>query len=180
MDTVAPSCTAIDICTTARLRLRTAVPSDSHFYYTLVNDPLFVEHIGDRNIRTIVDAERSIAEGTIAMQRERGHSLYVVERKDDGAPVGMCGLIRRDSLPDVDIGYAFLPIGRGQGYALEAGRAVLAHAPTVGVTRVLAITSPFNYASNILLQRLGLRFERFVRLPPDGVGSNLYSIELEA
>jgi RimJ/RimL family protein N-acetyltransferase len=170
----------VDVCTTARLRLRTAAPSDSLFYYTLVNDPLFLEHIGDRKVRTIEDAERSLVDGTIAMQRERGHSLYVVERRDDGVPVGMCGLIRRDSLPDVDIGYAFLPDGRGRGYAFEAGRAVLAHAPDVGLTRVLAITSPFNYASNILLQRLGLRFERFVRLPPDGVGSNLYSIELDA
>jgi RimJ/RimL family protein N-acetyltransferase len=174
------SCAGREVCATARLRLRTAMPSDSPFYLALLNDPLFIEQIGDRKIRTLRDARRSLVDGTIAMQRERGHSLYVVEQKDDGTPVGMCGLIRRDSLPDVDIGYAFLPIGRGRGYALEAGRAVLAHAPAVGVTRVLAITSPFNYASNMLLQRLGLRFERFVRLPPDGVGSNLYSIELGA
>jgi len=178
MDMAVHPGTASVICTTARLRLRTAVPSDHAFYHALVNDPLFVEHIGDRGIRTLADAERALVDGTIAMQRERGHSLYVVERKDDGVPVGMCGLIRRDSLPDVDIGYAFLPVGRGLGYGLEAARAVLAHAPAVGVTRLLAIAAPTNYASNLLLQRLGMRFERFVRLPPDNRGSNLYSIEL--
>jgi len=168
------------ICTTARLRLRTAVPADAAFYHALVNDPLFVQHIGERGVHTLDDARHALANGPIAMQRERGHSLYVVELKEDGTPVGMCGLIRRESLPEVDIGYAFLPAGRGQGYALEAARAVLAHAPQVGVTRLLAITSPVNYGSIILLQRLGMRFERFLRLPPDGVGSNLYSIQLEA
>jgi len=169
---------AVDICTTSRLRLRTAVASDCGFYHALVNDPLFVEHIGDRAIRSEDAARDALLDGPIAMQRERGHSLYVVERKDGGIPVGMCGLIRRASLPEIDIGYAFLPAGRGQGFALEAARAVLDYAPTLGVASVLAITSPANRASNGLLQRLGMRFEALVHLAPDYAGSNLYSIQL--
>jgi RimJ/RimL family protein N-acetyltransferase len=114
------------------------------------------------------------------MQEERGHSLYVVELKEGGALIGMCGLIKRDTLDEVDIGYAYLPAGRGQGYAFEAAAAVLAYAPALGLERVVAITSPGNVASNGLLRKLGMRFERLTQLVPDGPGSNLYSIELAA
>jgi RimJ/RimL family protein N-acetyltransferase len=119
-----------------------------------------------------------VAEGPAAMQEARGHSLYVVELKESAVPVGMCGLIKRDTLEDVDIGYAFLPQYRGCGYAFEAGQAVLAYAPTIGITRVAAITSPNNTASNQLLLRLGLRFQHFTHLTPDDPGTNLYLVEL--
>jgi RimJ/RimL family protein N-acetyltransferase len=168
----------VEILETARLRLRTVTPDDTVFYCALVNDPDFIEHIGDRGIHTLEEARQALLSGPIAMQEERGHSLYVVELKDDGPPIGMCGLIKRDTLIDVDIGYAYLPAGRGQGYAFEAAAAVLAYAPALGLERVVAITSPGNVASNGLLRKLGMRFERFLHLVPDGPGSNLYSIEL--
>ena len=168
----------MDILATARLRLRSANPDDHAFYLALVNDPAFITHIGDRGIRTPEEARQALIEGPIAMQEMRGHSLYVVERKADGAPIGMCGLIKRDTLDGVDIGYAYLPDYRGQGYAYEAGQAVLAYAPSLGLQRVLAITSPDNIASNQLLLKMGLRFEQFIHLTPDGAGTNLYSIEL--
>jgi RimJ/RimL family protein N-acetyltransferase len=168
----------VQILETARLRLRTATPDDTAFYCALVNDPDFIEHIGDRGIRTLDEARQALLAGPIAMQEERGHSLYVVELKDGGALIGMCGLIKRDTLEEVDIGYAYLPVGRGQGYAYEAAAAVLAYAPTLGLERVVAITSPGNVASNGLLRKLGMRFERFTHLVADGPGSNLYSIEL--
>jgi RimJ/RimL family protein N-acetyltransferase len=111
------------------------------------------------------------------MQAMRGHSLYVVELKDSGAPIGMCGLIKRETLDGVDIGYAYLAPYCGRGYAYEAGMAVLALAPALGLKRVLAITSPNNLASNGLLRKMGMRYERFVHLVPDDAGSNLYSME---
>ena len=170
----------MQILETARLRLRTATLDDTAFYRALVNDPGFIEHIGDRGIRTLDEAHQALLTGPIAMQEERGHSLYVVELKESGVadPIGMCGLIKRDTLEDVDIGYAYLPAGRGQGYAFEAAAAVLAYAPALGLERVVAITSPANLASNGLLRKLGMRFERFAQLVPEGPGSNLYSIEL--
>jgi len=170
----------LHILDTARLRLRTVDAGDSAFYLALVTDPAFVEHIGDRGIRTLEEAHEALLAGPIAMQEERGHSLYVVELKEAGTPIGMCGLIKRPSLDGIDIGYAFLPAWRGQGYACEAGLAVLAYAPSLGIRRVLAITSPNNIASNFLLRKMGLRFERFLHLAPDDAGSNLYSIELAA
>jgi RimJ/RimL family protein N-acetyltransferase len=165
------------ILATPRLRLRTAHPDDADFYLALVNDPGFLEHIGDRGIRTRDDALQALLDGPIAMQETRGHSLYVVELKGSGTLIGMCGLIKRETLDGVDIGYAYLAPYCGRGYAYEAGMAVLDHASALGLKRVLAITSPNNVASNGLLRKMGMRFERFVHLVPDGAGSNLYSLD---
>jgi RimJ/RimL family protein N-acetyltransferase len=165
------------ITETARLRVRTATPDDHAFFYALVNDPDFIEHIGDKGIRTLQEARTALLSGPIAMQEERGHSLYVVELKGRASPIGMCGLIKRDSLDEVDIGYAYLPEWRGHGYAYEAAQAVLAYAPTLGIQRLLAIASPSNLPSNGLLCKLGMRFERIMHLAPEYAGSNLYSID---
>jgi RimJ/RimL family protein N-acetyltransferase len=170
----------MEIVQTARLRLRVATLEDTGFYHALVNDPAFIEHIGDRGIRTLDDARNALLAGPLAMQETRGHSLYVVELKEDGSLIGMCGLIKRDTLDEIDLGYAYLPGWRGQGYAYEAARAVLDYAPTLGIRRLLAIVSPANAASNGLLRKLGMRFERFTHLVPDDAGTNLYSIELPA
>jgi RimJ/RimL family protein N-acetyltransferase len=169
----------VDILATPRLRLRTAHLDDADFYLALVNDPGFLEHIGDRGIRTREDAVQALLDGPIAMQEMRGHSLYVVELKDSGEPIGMCGLIRRETLDGVDIGYAYLEPYCGRGYAYEAGMAVLALAPALGLQRVLAITSPNNLASNGLLRKMGMRFERFLHLVPEDAGSNLYCLDFE-
>jgi RimJ/RimL family protein N-acetyltransferase len=151
----------LDILATERLRLRTATLDDAAFYHALVNDPAFIEHIGDRGIRTLEQARQSVLDGPIAMQVQRGHSLYVVELNTDATPIGM-------------------PAWRGLGYALEAARGVLAYAPTLGLRRVLAITSPNNIASNRLLLKLGMQFEHFMHLTPEDAGTNLYSIEVGA
>ncbi|ALK98705.1 GCN5 family acetyltransferase [Massilia sp. WF1] len=166
------------IVETARLRVRTARTDDAAFFCALVNDPAFIEHIGDKGIRTVEQAHQALLIGPIAMQEERGHSLYVVELKEAGVPIGMCGLIKRDTLDEIDLGYAYLPDWRGQGYAFEAARAVLDYAPTLGIRRLLAIVSPNNIASNGLLRKLGMGFVRFTHLAPGDAGTNLYSMEL--
>jgi RimJ/RimL family protein N-acetyltransferase len=165
----------MNILETERLLLRTVEVDDAPFYLELVNDPAFISNIGDRHIRTLDGAREAIEKGPVAMQTTLGHSIYLVERKDDGTPVGMSGLIKRDTLADVDIGYAFLPAYRGMGYALEAGRAVLEHARRdIRLSKVVAITSPGNAGSIAVLARLGLRFEALVHLTPDDPGTNLY------
>ena len=168
----------MEILRTDRLRLRTVQEQDANFYLELVNDPDFIEHIGDRGVRTVEDALRALREGPLAMHALRGHSLYVVERLEDGAAVGLSGLIKRDSLDDVDIGYAFLPRWRGQGYALEAGHGVVRHARALGLRRLVAITAPANEASIGLLLKLGLRFERQASLAPGEPAVNVYLAQL--
>jgi RimJ/RimL family protein N-acetyltransferase len=165
------------ILETERLRLRTLDQDDAVFYLALLNTPGFIEFIGDRGIRTVEAAAQAIADGPMAMQAKLGHSIYLAELKDSGEPVGMSGLIKRDTLEHVDIGYAFLPEHCGKGYAYEAGQAVLAHARRdIRLARLLAITSPGNVASIGLLEKLGLRLEKVVHLTPEDTGTNLYSI----
>lgn len=151
---------------TERLILRHLEVTDSPFILELVNDPGWLRHIGDRGIRTEDAARDYITEGPRAMYAQFGFGLYAVESRASGAAIGLCGLIKRDWLEDVDIGFAFLPAYRGLGYALEAAAATLAHARArLGLTRIVAIVSPDNADSVRLLERLGLRLERMVRPP---------------
>lgn len=167
------------ILETARLLLRTVDPGDAPFYLELVNDPDFLAQIGDRGIRTLEAARTHIENGPMRMQATLGHAIWLVALKDSGTPIGMCGLIKRDTLPEVDLGYAFLPAWRGQGYAFEAARASVEHARDVlGLARLLAITSPGNTASGALLEKLGLRFDKIVHLAPDDAGTRLYAMQL--
>jgi RimJ/RimL family protein N-acetyltransferase len=166
------------ILDTARLRLRTLTLDDAAIYLQVLNTPLFIRWIGDRQIRTEAQAREALAVGPLSMQSMRGFSLYLVERKSDGAAIGMCGLIKRDSLDDVDLGYAYLPEYAGQGYASEAAAGVLLHAKSLGLTRVVAITSPGNAASDAVLRRVGMRFEKMVKLTPEDTGTQLFAVDL--
>ncbi len=149
---------------TERLVLRRLTTDDAPFILELLNDPAFLRYIGDKGVRTQADACRYIETGPMASYERHGFGLYRVELKDGGEPIGMCGLLRRDYLPDVDIGFALLARHRAQGYAFEAASAVLVHArDTLGLKRVLAITSPANVTSISLLEDLGFRFERMAR-----------------
>lgn len=169
------------ILETGRLRLRTLEQSDAEFYLAVVNTPGFLEFIGDRGIRTVEAAAKAIAEGPMAMQASLGHSIYLVELKESGQALGMSGLIKRDTLEHVDIGYAFLPGHCGQGYALEAALAVREHARRdIGLAHLLAITSPGNAASIRLLEKIGMRLDKIVHLTPEDPGTRLYYLDLAA
>jgi len=154
--------------TTARLRIRPLAPGDAAFILTLLNDPSWLRFIGDRGVRTLADAERYIRAGPMAMVARHGFGFGLVESIESGAAQGLCGLAQRDYLDAPDLGFAFLPAHRGQGLAFEAAAAVLAHGRTVlRLPRILATTRDENVASQRLLTKLGLRFER--RIPhPDG------------
>ncbi|WP_105103631.1 GNAT family N-acetyltransferase [Microbulbifer pacificus] len=152
---------------TDRLQLRKLTDSDddARFTLALMNDPDFHRYIGDRGVRTVEDARSYLQRGPIAMYCEHGFGMLRVELKD-GTPIGQCGLLKRDGLDDVDIGFAFLPEHRGRGYALEAAQGVMQWGESeLGLTRIVAIATPDNRASLGLLERLGLRRERMIRLP---------------
>ena len=160
---------AKEILGTDRLRLRKLTLDDAAFILKLVNDPSWLEFIGDKGVRTESDARAYLAQGPIEMYARLGFGLYLVELRDGGSPIGICGLIKRESLPDVDIGFAFLPQFRGKGYAHEAALAVIAHAKRdFAIDRLLGITAPGNEKSIRLLRRLGMTLEESVDLPRDG------------
>ncbi len=162
---------------TPRLILRRLHLGDAPFIFELVNDPDWLRYIGDKGVRTLDDARGYLRNGPLAMYERAGFGLYCVELRESGAPIGLCGPIRRDTLPDVDIGFAFLPAFRAQGYAREAAQATLEHARDVlGLARVIAIVSPGNHASSRLLEKIGLRYERRIR-PSENDEVLLYAID---
>ncbi|MFN7220465.1 MAG: GNAT family N-acetyltransferase [Burkholderiales bacterium] len=167
---------------TARLRLRWFVDDDrdGEFMCTLVNDPEWVRFIGPRNVNNAADARAMLRERYIIQYQRLGFGFNAVERQQDGALVGMCGLIQRDYLQHPDIGFAFLREYRGMGFALEAGRAVLDQARDVfGLPRVLAIVTPENARSIHLLTQLGLRYVEDVTTPGENKRLAVYEVELQ-
>jgi len=152
------------VLTTARLRLRELCPEDAAFVLALMNEPSFIEHIGDRGVRSVADAERYIIDGPWTRADLPGGGLLLVESISTGEPMGICGLLKRDWLPHPDIGFAFRPAYWSRGYALEAATAVKSFAGDVLQTpQLLAIVDPSNAASIRLLERLGFVFERITR-----------------
>jgi RimJ/RimL family protein N-acetyltransferase len=150
---------------TGRLVLREMTAGDAGFVLRLVNEPAFLRFIGDRGVHTLDDARRYIADGPVAGYARDGYALMRVERKSDGAALGMCGVLKRDSLPEPDLGFSFFPEFWSQGYALESARATLLHARgALGLGRILAITTQDNEPSMRLLGKLGFRFERLVTM----------------
>jgi RimJ/RimL family protein N-acetyltransferase len=150
---------------TERLLLCEFTADDAAFVLRLVNEPAFLRYIGDRGVRTLDDARSYIADGPVASYARHGHGLMRVVRKVDGVEVGMCGVLKRDTLPDPDIGFSFFPEYWSQGYALESARAVMGHARDVlQLGRILAITTTDNEPSMRLLGRLGFRFDRLFSL----------------
>jgi ribosomal-protein-alanine N-acetyltransferase len=144
------------IATTPRLLLREFTRDDAPFILELVNDADWLRYIGDRRVHSVDDAEGYLDKGPLTSYSANGFGLYLVVRRDDDTRVGICGLVTREALEHPDIGYAFLPAYRGQGYAKEAAAAMLTHAwDTLELPRVFAITSPDNDASIRVLERLG-------------------------
>lgn len=158
------------VLTTDRLRLRWFEPTslaDQRFLIEMVNDPDWITHIGKRDVSTCQQAEAYLRDGPRAMCERLGFGLCMVEALDDGRPIGMCGLIKRDTLPDVDLGYALLPAERGRGYAREAAQAVRDWGHQhLGLQRIVAIVTPSNFASIRLLEHIGFAKEGSVTLPP--------------
>lgn len=164
---------------TARLTLRRLDFSDAPLLVGLLNQPSFLANIGDRGVRNVEDAHRYLREGPFAMYAKHGFGLWHVSRRTDGAALGLCGLLKRENLPDVDIGYALLPEFWGEGYALEAAQATLHHAVRrFGLARVVAVVSAGNDASIRVLEKLGMKCERMVSMRPDEPDVRLYGLTL--
>lgn len=165
---------------TARLSLRRFVFDDAPFVVELLNQPSFIRNIGDRGVRTVDDARRYLHDGPMAMYEKYGFGLWRASRRTDDVFVGMCGLLKRDILPDVDMGYAFLPEHWGQGYAFEAADATVAlGARKFGLKRIIGVVSDHNAASIRVLEKVGMRFERMHAMRPDEPEVRLYARDLE-
>lgn len=170
----------MQVIETGRLILRRLHDGDAPFIFELVNDPDWLRYIGDKGVRTLDDARNYIRNGPVAMYAQHGFGLYCVELSENGTPIGVCGLLKRDTLQDVDIGFAFLPAFRSQGFARESAAETLDYARhALKLERVVAIVSPGNHDSERLLEKIGFRLERAMRLAEDGDTVNLFAIDFE-
>ena len=171
--------TVLTLLETERLSLRKLSADDAEFILELVNQPSFVKNIGDKGVRTKADAVGYIQNGPVASYEQFGHGLYLVELKGSEIPIGICGLLKRDSLPDVDIGFAFLPEFWSKGYAVESAAAVMDYGRKVlGIGRIVAITAPDNHGSIKLLERIGFKFEGITRLSERDPEVKLFASEI--
>ena len=147
---------------------------DAEFVFELLNTPKFIKYIGDRGVRSVEQARDFIENRYRRSYQDHGFGLYAVDVKADSIQVGICGFVKRDTLPEPDLGFAFLPQFEGRGFGFESADAVLRYGRVdLGITTVLAITSPDNEISGKLLEKLGFRFERLIEMP-DGEVLRLY------
>jgi ribosomal-protein-alanine N-acetyltransferase len=161
---------------TDRLTLRRLTPDDAPFILELLNDPLFLRFVGDKGVRTLEGARDYIINGPMASYAQHGFGLFHVSLKSGGTPIGMCGLLKREVLEDVDVGFAYLPQFSGQGYATEAARATLDYGRTVlGLKRIVAITAPDNAGSQNVLKKIGLHHTKTLKLPAYQTDSLLFT-----
>ncbi len=171
------SATAVKILETGRLVLRELEPhGDAAFMLEVLNEPAFIANVADRQVRTIADATGFINERILPSYTQNGFGFYVVELKETGEPVGISGLVKRETIEDVDIGFSTLRKYWGRGYAFEAASALMEHGRTVHrLPRIVGVTAPQNHASARLLEKLGLRYERMVHLPGYSDESRLFT-----
>ena len=163
---------------TDRLVLRHLTLNDAPFIVELLNEPSFLRFIGDRGVRSQQDARQYILNGPIASYKKNGFGLWLAFLRETGDPIGICGLLKRDTLPDPDVGFAFLPAYWRQGYAFESASAVLKHGgESLGLKRIVAITSPDNVASIGALEKMGMKFEAIKRLDGDTREVRLFAME---
>ncbi|MGA9286737.1 MAG: GNAT family N-acetyltransferase [Anaerobacillus sp.] len=165
------------IIETDRLILRLLTTNDADFILKLLNDPSWIKYIGDKEVTTPEDAKNYILSGPLSMYSQLGYGLYLVEIKEGKIPIGLCGLIKRDSLEDTDIGFAFLSEFQSKGYAYEAASATLSYGlDQLRLKRIVAITSQDNDASSKLLKKIGMNFEQVVIAADHSEELNLFSI----
>ena len=164
----------MNVIQTERLVLRELELNDADFILELLNEASFLRFIGDKGVRTLADAGEYIRKGPMDSYERHGFGLYAV-CLHDGTPIGICGLVKRDGLADVDVGFAFLSRHCSLGYAVESAAAVLTHATQVlKLQRIVAITAPENSGSIAVLEKIGLKFERMIRLAEHSPELRLY------
>lgn len=167
------------ILETARLILREMTKDDAAFVLDLLNQPSFIRFIGDRNVRDLEQTREYIESRFTKSYNQFNFGMWLVELKETSEPIGMCGFVKRDSLPDADIGFAFLPQFERKGFGFESADSVLKFGrDSLNITRVLAIVSQDNQNSEKLLLKLGFAFERLITMPNDEEKLKLFSSNL--
>ena len=167
------------ILETKRLFLRHLVRDDAEFILHLLNEPSWLEFVGDKNVYNLNDAKKYIELAPMMMYERYGFGLYLVCAKETSIPMGLCGLMKRDNLDDADLGYAFLPKFWHKGFALEAVKSILSYAKnTHQLSRILALSKSSNTASIKLLNKVGFLFDRDLKLLENEENLQIYQLQI--
>lgn len=156
--------------------MRHAAITDVEFILQLLNTPAFIENIGDRGVREVSHAETYLIDGPISSYQQNGYGLYVVELKESGEPIGLCGLVKRPQFDHPDLGYAFFPAHWGKGYASESSLSVITHSQLMGISPILGIVSPDNESSIAVLKKVGMAYDSRLNWDEDGSEVLLYRL----
>lgn len=152
------------VAETNRLLTTKFTENDATFFYKLANSPNWIRYIGDRGLKTVTDAQLYLKEDTLKSYTEFGFGFYKLQLKENGELIGTSGLVKRDWLEYVDIGFALLPEYEGKGFGFEASEEILKLAKNqFHLNKILAITLPTNKKSVKLIEKLGLVFEKRVK-----------------
>ncbi|HEY0672484.1 MAG TPA: GNAT family N-acetyltransferase [Longimicrobiales bacterium] len=168
-----------DVLQTARLRLRRLHEGDDQFILGLLNQPSFLQFIGDKGVRNLEDARSYIRSGPLTSYAEHGFGLYLVVLRESGEDIGVCGILKKPALEHFDLGFAFVPAHWSKGYAEEAATAMLEHARDCGLARICAVVDPDNAASIKLLHKLGMTRTGHVQLAPADKELELFELSLQ-
>lgn len=146
-------------CETDRLVLRDWRDEDWKPFWQGTNTPAVMRWLGG-----VCDEDQRNAarDRLLSYQREHGHTFWVVERKDDGAILGFCGLKRCNQeggpVGAMEVGWRLREDAWGKGYAKEAALASLDAAfNRFNSDEVVALTVRGNEGSWGLMKRLGMR-----------------------
>jgi RimJ/RimL family protein N-acetyltransferase len=168
------------VLNTERLILSQLSYGDCKFIHELVNEPAFKRYIGDKKVASLEDARKYLKNGPIGSYEQHGFGMFLVRTKDSREPIGICGLVKREEFASPDLGFAFLRRFWARGYALESALAIVEYAiEQLELPRIIAIVDPKNSASVRLIEKLGLGFERMVRMKGDSFDIQMYAMEAD-
>ena len=166
----------MNLITTDRLLINRITIDDAGFILELMNDKDWIKNIGDKGVRTIEDAQAYIQNRFLKTYIESNYGFYTMNLKNTLQIIGIVGLVDRKGIDNIDIGYGILPEFRGKGYAFEAAKAIYDYGyQELNLEKIVAIVNPDNLPSIKLLSKLGLEFEKMVRLPDEEIEILLYS-----
>jgi [ribosomal protein S5]-alanine N-acetyltransferase len=164
---------------TERLMIQALTIIDAGFMLQLMNTPTWIQHIGNRQVYDNTAASNYIVNNIINSYYVNGFGLYLVKTKQAKTSIGICGIVKREGLPIPDLGFAMLPNQTGKGYATEASKAIVAHAKDhLGLRELAGITKLDNTASISVLEKVGMSFQKMMRLPQDSTEFALYTMAL--
>ena len=171
--------TSFTVIETQRLFLRRLMRDDAEFIRSLLNEPSWLEFIGNKKVYTLNDAKKYIELTPMTMYERYGFGLFLVCDKGSSVPMGLCGLMKRDNLDDADLGYAFLPEFCHKGFAIEAVESVLGYAKnTHQLSQILTLSKSSNEASIKLLKKVGFLFDRDLKLLENEENLHIYTLKL--